>query len=450
MKKLFYIGCLLLFASACKNDDIEKFEKSADERTAEAIASLKADLTTPANGWRMRYRPENGSGSFWILMKFEDDGNLRIQSDVGADDGAYYDQTITYRIDNSLGLELVLESYSFFSYLFEQNDATFPAEYEFIFANKTPNGELVFQSKSDTGTPTILVFEEADASDDELLGTALSENLGILAQDIQRFSSAYKLTYEDRDLILYVSLDDFRRTFNISTASKKTNTATTKTIDFSTPYTIQGDSIVFDEELSGTFVGVSIKIKGIKFNELTNASLDACGDPVPTHTYSDVTSNDDDVILAPTFLDVTGKKFATNTFLYSPLNNIFNNGVRAGNEIAQNLTGANSMQLYYKYPLGSGTTLNGIGFVLLNADGTRTFALKEFTSTLIDNRLVFTFQPGFRLFENENPDANLDNIDIYLDHLTQGDQTYVYEYAEGIFEFYNPCSGWSFVFLVPN
>jgi hypothetical protein len=451
MKKLFYTCCfLLVVVTSCKNDDIEVFDRSADERAAEAVAALKADLTAPENGWRIRYRPEDGSGSFWVLMKFDADGSVRIQSDLGADDGTYYDQTITYRIDNSLGMELILESYSFFSYLFEQLDATFPAEYEFIYADKTPNGELVFQSKSDIGVPTILVFEEADANDDALLGTEISQNLGIMAQDIQRFSSAYKLIYQDRDLILYVALDDFRRVLTISTASKKTNTATTKAIDFTTPYTIQGDSIVFDDELSGTFVGASIDIKGIKLDDLNDASLSACGNPIDIHTYNGVTSDDDDVVLEPTLLDANGKKFATNSFLFSPINFIFNNGVSAQTEIAENITGANSMQLYYKYPLGNGEILNGIGFVILNADGTRTFALKEFTSTLVDNRIEFVFKPGFIIFESENTDANLDNINIYLDHLTEGDETYVYEYSEGLFEFYNPCTGWSFVFVVPN
>ena len=126
MKKWIYIfGIVIVILTSCKDDEVAMFEKTADERVAEAIATLKQDLVAPANGWRLRYRPEAESGSFYVLLDFNEDNTVHIKSDLGSNDGQFFEQTVTYRIDNSLGLELIIETYSFFSFLFEQDDATF-------------------------------------------------------------------------------------------------------------------------------------------------------------------------------------------------------------------------------------------------------------------------------------------------------------------------------------
>jgi hypothetical protein len=178
MKNRFYYFWIVLgLLISCKDDDNNVFDQSADERVAAAIGELKDELTAPANGWRVKYRPENESGSYYVLMKFDDKGYVNIKTDLAANNGEFHEQTITYRIDNSLGLELIFENYSFFAYLFEQDQATFGAEYEFLYANKTPDGELVFVSKTDVGTPSTIVFEEANANDEALLGREVSENL---------------------------------------------------------------------------------------------------------------------------------------------------------------------------------------------------------------------------------------------------------------------------------
>ena len=47
------------------------------------------------------------------------------------------------------------------------------------------------------------------------------------------------------------------------------------------------------------------------------------------------------------------------------------------------LLALNAMQLYYDYDIGSGTPFYGIGFYIQNINGTVTFALREFTPTLV-------------------------------------------------------------------
>lgn len=452
MKKgLYSIWILIIALCSCKDDDINVFEKSADERVAEAIATLKADLVAPANGWRLKYRPESESGSFYVLMKFNDDNTVTIKSDLGADDGEYFEQTITYRIDNSLGLELVMESYSFFSYLFEQDAATFGAEYEFNFVNKTPDNALVFTSKTDFDVPTILLLEEAVATDVNLLGTELSTNLNIIANDLDKFSSSLKLTYQNKDLVLYLVLDDAKRILSINSASRKTNTLITQGLDFTSPYIIKGDSIVFDSRFTGTVLNNNISIKGIKLTVLSEGSLAICTDPIIVHSYDGITSANDVIKLETSLLDISGKTFEqASDFYVSPLSNVFNNGEPASASITQDITGALAMQLYYNYDLGNGTPFYGIGFYIQNTDGTATFALREFTPSLTDNNIVFAFEPEISIFGNTETDANTNNVNIYLDALTEGNKTYVFKLVDNVYEFYNPCTGWSFVFVNAN
>jgi hypothetical protein len=150
-------------------------------------------------------------------------------------------------------------------------------------------------------------------------------------------------------------------------------------------------------------------------------------------------------------LDVNGKSFAgLSDFYFSPLVYIFNNGTSMGNQIPLDVAGAVEMHMYYGYDLGGGDLLYGIGFVIQNLDNTVTFALRKFTPVLNDNNIVFNFAPDITLFGNPDTDANVGNVNIYLDALAEGDKTYVFQLNDDLYEFYNPCSGWSFVFVNAN
>ncbi len=452
MKKWIYIfGIVIVILTSCKDDEVAIFDKTPEERVSEAVSTLKQDLIAPANGWKLRYRPESESGSFYVLLDFNEDNTVHIKSDLGSNDGQFFEQTVTYRIDNSLGLELIIETYSFFSFLFEQVDATFLAEYEFNFINKTPDEALVFNSKTDPDTPTVLLFEQASPDDAALLGTQLSTNLNIMSEDLKMVASSLKLTYQNRDLSLFLVLDTFRRILTINSGARNTNPLITQALNFSTPYILKGDSIVLDDRFSATVLNNDISIKSIKLSTLTEGNLTACASPIIIHSLAGVTSANDAVKLETTLRDPSGNSFVdASDFFVSPLNYIFNNGEDASLQIQQDITGAAAMQLYYNYDIGSGTPFYGIGFLIQNVNGTNTFALRQFTPTLVANRLVFAFAPDISIFGEQNTDANVDNINIYLDAMTEGDNTYVFKVEDGIYEFFNPCTGWSFVFRAIN
>src|SRR5690606_30616230 len=135
MRPLAYIVLFTAIILASCGDDDELFDTPADARAAEAIAQLRQELTAPENGWLIEYRPEQSSGMYYVLLRFRDNGQVIVQSDLGTENGRYFRDTITWRVDSSLGLELIFENYSIFSYLFEQEQATFGAEYEFNYVN---------------------------------------------------------------------------------------------------------------------------------------------------------------------------------------------------------------------------------------------------------------------------------------------------------------------------
>jgi hypothetical protein len=346
-----------------------------------------------------------------------------------------------------LGLELIFETYSFFSFLFEQNFATFLAEYEFNYINKTPDNALVFTSKSDPGIPTILLFEPAAANDISLLGQSLSANLNTIGGGFQKASSSLRMVYQNKDLVLYFAVNNATRVLNITSASRKINTAVTQNLGFSSPFVLKGDSLVFDKRFAGNVLSNNINIKGIKFSTLTEGTLNICSDPIAVHSYSGVTSANDLIIFETSLLDAAGQNFPqASDFFSTSINNVYDNGQSAAADISQNLTGAAGMQLYYNYDIGGDEPFYGIGFVMDNASGDVTFALREFVPTLVGNKITFAFAPDISVFGDQNPDADINNINIYLDRLTEGDNTYVFEVQDGVYEFFNPCTGFDVIF----
>jgi hypothetical protein len=446
MKRIAYVTfCAFILLTSCKEDE-KVFEKSSAQRSSDAIASLKEELT--ANPWKVKYQPEDGSGSFWVLMEFFDDNKVHIRSDLDADDNRFFDQTITYRIDSSLGLELIIESHSFFSFLFELDDASFGAEYEFLYANKTPDGELVFASKTDASNPTILLFQEADNNDDSLLGQELSTNITLLSEDLDRFSSSNKLTYVNRDLTLFISLEPLRRTLSIGSGARKSDPGNSELLDFSTGYFLQGDSIIFHTPFADNVTGISVKIKGIKLNTLGTADIaDVCAAPLPIHTYTGVTSSNDAVILEPTILDATGAGFMEETsFMYAAPQNMFRDGSSLYTDVTTDIEGVGSMQLYWDINFGTGVSRYALGFSAQNDQGQTSFVLKHFEPVVESNHITFVFDDDFTIYDAPN-DADLDKMDYYIDLITEGNATYVYKYAEGIYEFSNPCTKTNYAFF---
>ena len=257
------------------------------------------------------------------------------------------------------------------------------------------------------------------------------------------------MTYQDKDLVLYVALDAVRRTFTVTSASLKSNTQSVQAIDFSTPYLLQGNSIIFETPLEKTILGNAISISSIQLNTFGATTLSLCADPMTFHNYTAITSANDPVVIETSLVDVTGSSFTASNFYFTPLEYIFNNGASMYYQVPKDIAGAVEFHMYYGLPLQSGEALYAIGFVIQNADGTTTFALREFTPEIIGNNIKFNFAPDISIFGDPTT-ANVENVNIYLNALTEGDNTYAFKLNEGVYEFYNPCTGWSFILIDAN
>ncbi len=445
MRRFLWIPLLAFWLLSCQDEE-RVFEKSADERAAEAIADLKAKLVAPANGWIVRYRPEQESGSFNVLLNFDENNRVNIKTDFGADDGKYYDQTISYRIDNSLGLELILETYSFFSYLYEQERATFGAEYEFNYVNET-EGNLVFRSKTDFSSPTTLVFQPASQDAGQKLGIQLAQNLDSLTSSLEKSTAVYKLSYTNRNLAFYLSLDDFRRTISFNYAAPKTGTTGGQELSFTTGYTIEGDALLFDDPLTGNFLGNEVSVTGIRLNELSDASINVCPTPIAISNYSgSLVESNDPVMLETSIFDPSAANFRDHVSDFiSPLGFVFDNGESVGEQMAQDISGVNSLQFYYRDDNPDNPFLT-MGFLIENESGTFTFALKDFTPTITGNQIQFEFAPDYTLYNDTTTTVNAEAMDFYINKLTEGGNTYIFKSTDTVYELYNPCNGWSALF----
>ena len=133
--RIRYLWLLLIIVWGCEDDEGSRLAP-VDERVSEAISNLRSELMAPADGWKLEYQPTPDAGVFLMLLDFSE-SEVTISSDVPDDEGAYFEQTIPYRIDNALGLELILETFGVFHFLFEQDQASFGAEFEFIFQEKS-------------------------------------------------------------------------------------------------------------------------------------------------------------------------------------------------------------------------------------------------------------------------------------------------------------------------
>ncbi len=452
----FAIALSFLF-TACDEDN-SVFEKDADTRVAEAIDSLKTKLVAPPDGWLLKYRPDPDFGAYYVLLNFEENGEVNIQTDLGVNDGEFFDQTITYRIDNSLGLELIFENYSFFSFLFEQSSAQFPAEFEFNYVNETGDGDLVFSSKSDVATPSRIVLQKAVPENENLLGTSISENLNKMNTGLPPETSVLKLSYLDpnTDVVVYMNFDDlfvenFNRIVDITYISSKTSVRNGQRLDFSTGYTLEGNSIILDEALVGSFNGKSINIEEISLNEFSETSSQVCNDALTIYNYSGQLSGGELISLETSVFDPEGAVFTQSFGFYnaSLTDNLisFSNkdDIFLDDQVVEDIPGATSFQMYFG--AGQDGSLNGIGFRIANPDASVTFALKEFEYTIDGNRIQFDFEQDYTLFGDTTATIDAAAMDKYLDLFTENDNTYVYRASELLYEIYNPCNGWAFYFF---
>lgn len=153
MKKIIYklpIVVLLLigFLSSCTDNESEYlFDGSVNQRF-EKIKKETIDVLTKAeDGWIGYYSPNDKVGGFALLFKFDKNGNVAIKSDYNKGGN---DNTITYRIDKTLKVELVFESHSVLHQIYETNRNGVNGEYVFNILD-VKDDKVLLESTTDFG-----------------------------------------------------------------------------------------------------------------------------------------------------------------------------------------------------------------------------------------------------------------------------------------------------------
>ena len=72
--------------------------------------------------------------------------------------------------------------------------------------------------------------------------------------------------------------------------------------------------------------------------------------------------------------------------------------------------------------------------------------VRAFDPTYTDNQIAFNLSPEYSIAIGDTTAiATLDTtaMNTYISNLTEGDNTRILQSAPGVYELYNPCTGWS-------
>ncbi|MCB0489329.1 MAG: DUF4302 domain-containing protein [Cyclobacteriaceae bacterium] len=457
IKKFLYIGIIGIVLMACQDDGNDL--PSVEERTSVAKEELRSDLVAPANGWHLEYQPTPESGSFFILMKFDANGNLNIKSDVPGGGGEFYDQDITYRIDAALGLELILENYAVFHHLFELDQATFGAEFEFLYKGK--EGEnLIFESISDFTNPTILTFTPASAGEENDFARELPENLeNFKMSNPQIFGPilpSQQLILVERNVSMFWTIDLDKRNLIAEFAG----TGTTRdevingnrvNINHTTKFTYRDGQLVLEEPFKFVLNNIQNTISSVALTNFSMTAPDLCASSVLNESpLYEGSSNLITVNMVNTLLSNRGNEF-TNTLYSVNAQFVFDadgNSLLDNGSIGQKLPNASGFIFVYGVELNNpDIPIYSVGFIMDDGE----LYVREFQPTSTKVNLVQMTLLDQYYYTATPPAGTEQSLMEITDEIFQGGEFYAFdEPVDGfkLFRLFNPCNKYEF-FLVP-
>jgi len=443
-------------ATSCSEDNTDL--PPVEERIDQAIASLRNDLTAPSQGWRLEYQPTPDAGIFFMLLDFTPDGQVTIRSDVVDNDGEFFEQTLPYRIDNALGLELIFETFGVFHHLFVQDQASFGAEFEFIFVGKE-DSNLIFESKTDFTLPTRIVFEPADSGDEELFARDVAENLeafsGLTPQIFGATPPIQQVLFNDQGVSVFWSLDPSKRNIQADFASLGTTVeeiASNNIIPLgqNTGYALRDGSLVLQTPISFN-LGGQFTISEIALNDFSMDGANVCPiSPDDNPRYEGVAQGLGSATLLNSQFSSTGAGFQTNN-VYSV--NIFFVFDGEGNSLSEEGIIAELFPdiggfifLYGIDPIDPDLPSFSTGLIL--DDGGLLVREFEPTTTAI-NLVEVDFTDNFFFSESQEPGTE-EKLTQVLDQIFEGGDMYAFDFPQQgltVFRLFNPCNAHE-IFLV--
>ena len=443
--------------------DREAMLPPVEQRVTEAITSLRTELTRPSNGWRLEYQPTNRSGVFFMLLEFDED-EVRIQSDVAENSGEFFDHTIPWRVDNALSLELIFETYGVFHFLFEQDAATFGAEFEWAYEGKEGDN-LIFRSISDvTADRSTIILEPADADDDELFARDIAANLNafstISPKALETPIPKQQIIIENPDISVYWSLDPAKRIITSILAGTGSDfddpDFSAVILEHSSGYMLQNGRLELLEPLEFVLSGWRYTIESIAFSEFSNTGPSLCSlstdnGPLYTGTISG---------LGP--ISMVSSLFALEGLAFQPIAEfpysvnsffIFDESSRSlsedGGIIAEYFPDAVAFLFYYGFESET-QPANAVGFFLDDGNGNTDIFLREFNPTTTSgNKINVVLNNSYYHTGSPGPDDQT-NLEEITNLLFEGGDVYASDFpVDGltVFKLFNPCNQYE-IFLV--
>ncbi len=453
---------ILLFAFvfiACEDEvaDLPPFE----ERVAEAINGLRTDLTAPTNGWRLEYQPTPEAGTFLILMKFFPDGSVNIKSDVPDGNGEFYDHTITYRIDNALGLQLIFETFGVFHHLFELEQATFGAEFEFLYKRKEGDN-LIFESLSDFNNPTILSFQPAGANDEGEFARGISENLIKFKLDNPQIFGTILPTQQiilhDRNISIFWTIDLDKRNLvaefaGIGTTRDQVLANNRVNINQFSKFTYANGNLVLDEPFSFALNGQQNNIQQIPLSDFSFTGPELCASSITTEgpLFTGQSQSLGSVTVVNSLLSNRGSDFVTGLYTVNAFF-IFDeqtNSLQQTGIISQLLPGTSALIMVYGVsliPPFENIPMYSVGFIMENGE----IYVREFQPTSTKVNLVQINLLNQYYYTATPPAGTEQSLMEITDELFQGGEFYAFnQLFQGIdlFWLFNPCNKYEFLLI---
>ncbi len=456
MKWIIYILPLFILLSCKENDDdIDSVEK----RVQAAIDGLFDELNEPANGWKVVYTPTGTSGGFFMLLDFALDGRVRVRSDVAANDGEFLDHFMSYRVDNSMRLELIFETYGIFHYLFELDQTTFGAEFEFNYVGKE-DGNLIFVSKTDGGTnPTTLTFEPASTNDVNQLATGISTNLdkfkGLSPQIFGAEPPIQQIYLDNSGVSFFWSIDLDKRIAEADFAGLGNSfeeiygNGSGVNLNFSSGFSYSGDQMILKNPLIMSVGGNDFTISSLTYNTFDEAgggSLCPTSSDV-TPTYSGTAGSAGTFTASKTLFDRSGETFTANDdgvyFVNIPF--IFDDSLQSLSDegVIKDFI-PNAVAFIMTYGFDSETIpAYSIGFITESGDSTD-IILREFEpTTSIGNQVNIVFTNDFYQSDDMMTAQDTTNMVEVTETIFSGGRVYAYDYPiQGlqVYRLFNPCN----------
>lgn len=445
------------FLFSCQDEEVTL--EPVESRVKNAIDNLRKDLIAPADGWRLDYRPTPDAGSFFMLLKFTADGQVTIQSDVPDDGGRYFEETIPYRIDNALGIELIFETYGVFHYLFELDQATFGAEFEFSYLQKDGD-DLLFESISDFTDPTVIRLTPAAASDEASFSRTVATNLDAFTSltpiIFGGFPAQQQIILQDANVSLFWSLDTRRRNVSAELASPGITAHTTITngaieLDVQTGYSLRDGKIILDTPINFNLNNNSYSLSEIALTNLSNTAPNICAtsatDDAPE--YSGQATGLGNAIMRGSLYSKRGTGFQANVYSVN-VDFVFDgsgNSLATNGSIGAKFPTASGFVFFYGVPLlDPNTPIYSVGLILEDGE----VYVREFTATAtMTNRVDVSLLDNYYYSGTTPPGTDQDLKEI-TDEIFAGGQVYVFDLPVTgltVWRFFNPCNKYE-VFLV--